>query len=56
MKEATLDSKSYSHYKEERYLKSARLQNGECPECGAYLDHTEGCQLCRCCGWSVCGS
>gem|GEM_PF-6041102 len=25
-----------------------------CPECGAALVRTEGCMLCRCCGYSPC--
>ena len=26
-----------------------------CPECGTMTVVTEGCQLCRDCGWSKCG-
>ena len=27
----------------------------ECPECGNIVEHSEGCILCRVCGYSKCG-
>lgn len=29
--------------------------NDECPECGVKLEQSEGCVVCRNCGWSKCG-
>ena len=29
--------------------------NGECPECGATMEHEGGCIICRACGYSKCG-
>ncbi|MGI6192003.1 MAG: vitamin B12-dependent ribonucleotide reductase [Christensenellales bacterium] len=29
--------------------------NGECPECGARMEHEGGCVVCRSCGYSKCG-
>ena len=26
-----------------------------CPDCGGQLIHQEGCALCPCCGYSLCG-
>ena len=34
---------------------SVSTQSGEkCPECGAPINHTEGCKSCVSCGWSKC--
>jgi ribonucleoside-diphosphate reductase alpha chain len=32
-----------------------KLNNGICPECGAKIAHAEGCVICHCCGFSMCG-
>jgi ribonucleoside-diphosphate reductase alpha chain len=29
--------------------------NGDCPECGAVMEHEGGCVICRGCGHSKCG-
>ena len=29
--------------------------NGDCPECGARMEHEGGCVICRSCGYSKCG-
>jgi ribonucleoside-diphosphate reductase alpha chain len=29
--------------------------NGNCPECGATMEHEGGCVICRACGYSKCG-
>ena len=35
---------------------SISTQSGEkCPECGASINHTEGCKSCPSCGYSKCG-
>jgi len=26
-----------------------------CPECGGSIEFSEGCKMCRGCGWSACG-
>ena len=31
------------------------MRNGECPECGARMEHEGGCVVCRSCGYSRCG-
>jgi rubrerythrin len=32
-----------------------RKHKPTCPECGAPVMMTEGCQKCPACGWSACG-
>lgn len=29
---------------------------GICPDCGYPLTYSEGCELCRGCGWSLCNN
>lgn len=32
-----------------------QVVNGTCPDCGAMMQHEEGCTVCRACGYSKCG-
>ena len=55
-------SKSDNSRNDERYeaetLYLSHTTSGlrpECPECGNIVEHSEGCMLCRVCGYSKCG-
>jgi ribonucleoside-diphosphate reductase alpha chain len=41
-------------YQVERRKITEDLADGHCPECGSLLEETEGCSLCRNCGFSKC--
>lgn len=30
------------------------MENEFCPDCGAQVVHQESCEMCPCCGWSLC--
>jgi ribonucleoside-diphosphate reductase alpha chain len=34
--------------------KSSSMTNEACPECGGEMEFTDGCSLCRSCGYSKC--
>jgi len=41
-------------YQVERRKITEDMADGHCPECGSLLEETEGCSLCRNCGFSKC--
>jgi len=40
--------KNYEEIKE-------KINSGICPDCGAKIIYAEGCMICYCCGFSMCG-
>jgi ribonucleoside-diphosphate reductase alpha chain len=54
LKQMTLDKFS----PQEELINLSHITSGlrpECPECGNLVEHSEGCILCRVCGYSQCG-
>ncbi|MHA2328484.1 MAG: TSCPD domain-containing protein [Candidatus Hodarchaeales archaeon] len=52
------DSQSLETKNENETLYLTHITSGlrpECPECGNIVEHSEGCILCRVCGYSKCG-